>query len=93
MKNKLEQIREKAISQLNNCDTADKLNEIRVSILGKKGELTDLLKSMRDVPPQERPKVGQMVNETRRSRSSWKNAGRKSREPSEKRRWRRRLSM
>jgi phenylalanyl-tRNA synthetase alpha chain len=65
MKNKLEQIREKAISQLNNCDTADKLNEIRVSILGKKGELTDLLKSMRDVPPQERPKVGQMVNETR----------------------------
>ncbi len=65
MKNKLEQIKEKAISQLSGCDTADKLNEIRVSILGKKGELTDLLKSMRDVAPEERPRVGQMVNEAR----------------------------
>ena len=65
MKNKLEQIKEKAIAQLNGCDTADKLNELRVSVLGKKGELTDLLKSMRDVAPEERPRIGQMVNEAR----------------------------
>ena len=57
MKNKLEQIKEKAIAQLNGCDTADKLNELRVSVLGKKGELTDLLKSMRDVAPEERPRI------------------------------------
>ena len=62
---KLEQIREKAISQITGCDSAEKLNEVRVAILGKKGELTDLLKSMKDVAPEERPKVGQMVNEAR----------------------------
>nr|WP_300659327.1 phenylalanine--tRNA ligase subunit alpha [uncultured Acetatifactor sp.] len=65
MKEKLEQIKEKALSQIQDCDSAEKLNEIKVSILGKKGELTDLLKGMRDVAPQERPKVGQMVNEAR----------------------------
>ena len=65
MKEKLEQIRERALSQIKNCDSADKLNELKVSILGKKGELTDLLKAMRDVAPEERPKVGQMVNEAR----------------------------
>ncbi len=65
MKNRLAQIREKAISQITGCDTAEKLNEVRVAILGKKGELTDLLKSMKDVAPEERPKVGQMVNEAR----------------------------
>ncbi len=65
MKARLEQIREKALSQIKGCETAEKLNEIRVAVLGKKGELTDLLKSMRDLAPEERPKVGQMVNDTR----------------------------
>lgn len=65
MREKLEKIKEKALQQLGSCDSADRLNEIRVSILGKKGELTDLLKSMRDVLPEDRPRVGQMVNETR----------------------------
>lgn len=65
MKSKLEQIRAKVLAQITDCDTTDRLNEIRVSILGKKGELTDLLKSMKDVQPEERPKVGQMVNEAR----------------------------
>lgn len=65
MKAKLEEIREKALSQMTGCDTADRLNEIRVAILGKKGELTNLLKGMKDVLPEDRPKIGQMVNETR----------------------------
>lgn len=65
LKTKLERIRERALSQIQNCDTAEKLNELRVGILGKKGELTDLLKSMREVAPEDRPKVGQMVNEAR----------------------------
>ena len=36
-----------------------------MAYLGKKGELTTVLKSMKDVAPEERPKVGQMVNEAR----------------------------
>ena len=43
----------------------EKLNEVRVKFLGKKGELTAVLKGMKDVAPEERPKVGQLVNETR----------------------------
>lgn len=65
MKAKLDRIRGKALEQILSCDTAEKLNEIRVGILGKKGELTGVLKSMKDVAPEERPQVGQWVNETR----------------------------
>ena len=65
MKAKVDQIREQALAQIKDCDTIEKLNEIRVSILGKKGELTEVLKSMKDVAPEDRPKVGQWVNETR----------------------------
>ena len=65
MKQKLDQIKEQALSQINNCDTMEKLNDIRVKVLGKKGELTGVLKSMKDVAPEDRPKIGQWVNETR----------------------------
>ena len=54
MKAKLDQIREQALAQIKNCENMDKLNEIRVSILGKKGELTSVLKSMKDVAPEDR---------------------------------------
>ncbi|MBR1701964.1 MAG: phenylalanine--tRNA ligase subunit alpha [Lachnospiraceae bacterium] len=65
MKEKLDQIKEQALAQILASDTAEKLNEIRVNILGKKGELTSVLKSMKDVAPEDRPKVGQMVNDVR----------------------------
>ena len=65
MKEKLEQIKAQALAQIEASDALDKLNEVRVNVLGKKGELTAVLKSMKDVSPEERPKVRQMVNETR----------------------------
>ena len=65
MKAKVDQIREQALAQINSCETTDQLNEIRVSVLGKKGELTGVLKSMKDVAPEDRPKVGQWVNDAR----------------------------
>nr|WP_318683143.1 phenylalanine--tRNA ligase subunit alpha [uncultured Acetatifactor sp.] len=65
MKAKLDRIREQALEQIKGCDTVEKLNDIRVGILGKKGELTSVLKSMKEVAPQERPQVGQWVNEAR----------------------------
>ena len=54
-----------AIAQIEESEQLDKLNEIKVSFLGKKGELTSVLKSMKEVAPEDRPKVGQMVNEAR----------------------------
>ncbi|MCI5648886.1 MAG: phenylalanine--tRNA ligase subunit alpha [Fusicatenibacter sp.] len=65
MKEKLQAILADACSKIDNSDALDKLNEVRVSVLGKKGELTTVLKGMKDVAPEDRPKVGQMVNEAR----------------------------
>lgn len=65
MKEKLKKIREQAIAEMESSDGLEKLGEVRNAILGKKGELTAVLKGMKDVPPEERPKVGQWVNETR----------------------------
>ena len=67
IKEKLEQINKQVLEQLEASKDLNDLNRIRVEVLGKKGQLTDLLKSMRDVAPQDRPKVGQMVNEVRAS--------------------------
>ena len=65
MKDKLAKIKEAAIRQIENSHTLEQLNEVRVSQLGKKGALTEILKSMKDVAPEDRPKIGQLVNETR----------------------------
>lgn len=67
IKEKLEQINKRVLEQLEASKDLNDLNRIRVEVLGKKGQLTDLLKSMKDVAPQDRPKVGQMVNEARAS--------------------------
>ncbi|WP_026526897.1 phenylalanine--tRNA ligase subunit alpha [Butyrivibrio sp. VCD2006] len=65
MKEQLDKIREQALKQIEETEGLDMLNDIRVNVLGKKGELTSILKSMKDVAPEDRPKVGQMVNEVR----------------------------
>ena len=65
MKDKLSAIKESALKQIQASDALDKLNEVRVAFLGKKGELTNVLKGMKDVAPEDRPKVGQWVNEAR----------------------------
>lgn len=65
MKDQLEKIKQEALRQIEASEALEALNEIRVAYLGKKGELTNVLKSMKDVSPEDRPKVGQMVNDAR----------------------------
>ena len=65
MKEKLTQIKAEALKQIEASEQLERLNEIRVNYLGKKGQLTAVLKGMKDGAPEDRPKVGQMVNETR----------------------------
>ena len=65
MKDRLQKIKDEAIAKIQSADNLDKLNEIKVAVLGKKGELTEVLKGMKDVAAEERPKVGQLVNDTR----------------------------
>ncbi len=65
IKEKLQAILEHAIADIEASDALDKLNDVRVNVLGKKGELTAVLKGMKDVAPEDRPKVGQLVNDAR----------------------------
>ena len=62
MKELLEQIRIKAIAEI---EAADNTEELRVKYLGKKGELTAVLRGMGKVSPAERPIIGQLANEVR----------------------------
>lgn len=65
MKEKLAKLREEVLAQIEAAENLERLNEVRVGVLGKKGALTELLKGMKDVAAEDRPKVGQMVNEVR----------------------------
>ena len=65
IRERLEKIRQQAFQHMEEARTAENLNEIRVAVLGKKGELKDLMKGLKDVAPEDRPRVGQMVNEAR----------------------------
>ncbi len=67
MKEKLEAIKSEAISKLQESGNLEALDKVRVEILGKKGKLTEVLKGMKDVPKEDRPKVGQLVNDTRKA--------------------------
>ena len=65
MKAQLEAIRSAALDAINGTQTTAELDAVRVQYLGKKGELTAVLKQMGKLSPKERPVMGQMANEVR----------------------------
>ncbi len=65
MKEKLEALREQALRELEDLHTPKDLEEFRIRVMGKKGSLTEVLRGMGSLPADERPKVGQMVNQLR----------------------------
>lgn len=65
MKQQLEEIRESAKSQLSKAASLAELDTLRVKYLGKKGELTAILKQMGKLSAEERPIIGQLANEIR----------------------------
>lgn len=65
MKEQLTGILEVAKSAIAGADSEQVIEELRVKYLGKKGELTALLKQMGSLSPEERPKMGQLVNEAK----------------------------
>ena len=67
MKDQLLKIRERALAELNELQNIEELENFRVQVLGKKGELTAILKQMGSLSPEERPKMGQLANEVRQS--------------------------
>ncbi|NPV74254.1 MAG: phenylalanine--tRNA ligase subunit alpha [Pelotomaculum sp.] len=65
MLERLQEICEEARAALNGAGSLEELNEIRIRYLGKKGELTRVLRSMGSLSAEERPRIGQAANEIR----------------------------
>lgn len=62
MKEQLEAIRQKALNELENAASIQDIEAVRIKFLGKKGELTGILKQMGKLSPEERPVIGQLAN-------------------------------
>ena len=65
MKEQLELIKQNALAELDAAQTPAALEELRVRLLGTKGELTAVLKMMGKLSPEERPVMGQLANAVR----------------------------
>ena len=65
MKEQIEQIKIKSIEEIKNSTDLKNLEELRVKYLGKKGELTAVLRGMKDLSSEERPIIGNLVNEVK----------------------------
>ena len=63
--NEISKLKEEALSEVSAATNAKELDEVRVKYLGKKGELTSILRSMGSLAPEERPIIGGKVNEAR----------------------------
>ncbi len=65
MKDRLNEIKLEAAAKLSEANTASELENLRLKYLGKKGELTAVLRGMGALPAEERPLIGQLANEVR----------------------------
>ena len=65
MKDKITSITNEAKSAIQEVSELQALNDLRVKYLGKKGELTLVLRGMGEVSPEERPVIGSLINEAK----------------------------
>ena len=65
MREKINEILERTLEELKSANDSQSLDAVRVRVLGKKGELTGILRGMGQVAADMRPKIGQWVNEAR----------------------------
>ena len=67
MQEKIEEIRKQAEERIKEIRNSQELQELKVKVLGKKSELSNLLKGLGSLSPEERPKMGALVNEARKA--------------------------
>lgn len=65
MKEEVQRIKEQTLNHLEKISSMDELQELKVRVMGKKGSLTALLKQMGTLKPEERPEMGQIINNLR----------------------------
>ncbi|MFW0862148.1 MAG: phenylalanine--tRNA ligase subunit alpha [Candidatus Komeilibacteria bacterium] len=66
----LKKIKTRALKEFNNIKNSEELEELKVKYLGRNGELTKLLKNLKDIAEEEKPKVGKIANEIKESLGS-----------------------
>jgi phenylalanyl-tRNA synthetase alpha chain len=66
MKEQLEEIRRRAMAELGDDAGEAQIDAVRVRVLGRSGELTEIMRGMREVPNAERPAIGQLINQIKR---------------------------
>ena len=62
---RINKIKEEGLNEIKQAENQKMLDKIRVELMGRKSELTEILHSMKDIAPENRPKVGQEVNQVR----------------------------
>ena len=65
MLEKLNEIEKKALEAMAQAKELQELNELKVKILGRKGEITLMLRGLKDLSPQERSEFGQAANQVK----------------------------
>jgi len=65
MQDKIEQLKKRLAEAFNDIHSSDTLFQTKMKYLGKTGEISELMKSMRDVPKEQRPEVGKIINALR----------------------------
>ncbi|MFZ2589345.1 phenylalanine--tRNA ligase subunit alpha [Paucilactobacillus nenjiangensis] len=65
LQDKLNDLLQQGLKQVEESVNLESINDVRVKMLGKKGPITEVLRGMRDLSAEERPKVGQFANEVR----------------------------
>lgn len=76
MDNEINRIGEEALQELKKLDKREALQDLKVKVLGKKGSLTALLRQMGSLSPEERPAMGQVINDMRsRLEQAWEERG------------------
>ena len=65
MKERLLELKQEALAKIDAASSLKELQEVRVAYLGKKGPITEVLRGMGNLPPEERPVIGQYANEVR----------------------------
>ena len=67
MKEMLLELKEKALADLEAATSSQELQDLKVKYLGRKGPMTEILRGMGKVPAEERPKIGEIVNQVKQT--------------------------
>ena len=67
MENQLKEIEKKTLGSIEKASSVQEIEDIRIGVLGRKGDLTKILRSLGELTPEERGKIGKLSNEVKRS--------------------------